>query len=160
MKKLALWLLLAFAACAPSAPTDPGEPPITRSCKRSFSTTLDAWRSKLGDVPAECALLDQTVDLQVIDFANTPCTEPVGVNEVRRECTQPGVIYLNRELDDYELVEAAIHGWVHEVAYCANGDLDADHLRAELWEVYGVPLGGVDSVEVDALTRAEYGECL
>jgi len=158
MRRCLLLLVLFSMAC--TADPAPDGPVITRSCKRSFSTTLDAWRAKLGDVPEDCELLDQTVDLQVTDISHTPCTEPVGVNEVRRECTQPGVIYLNQELDDFELVEAAIHGWVHEIADCADGALDTDHLRSELWEIYGVPGGGAGSVEVDALARAEYGECL
>lgn len=149
-----LWLLMMVSACAAADPPD--EPNITRACVRSFATTLDAWRSVVGEVPAGCAFLDAEYDVVLASSDDMPCDEPIGVNQVRTECIHGGVIYVNEAVDDVRRVEASVHGWVHALALCIDGDIDAHHLRLQLWEA----LSAENSVEVNAATFAEWGECL
>jgi len=106
-------------------------------------------------VPEECAYLDTVHEVQLVHVDDMPCDDPVGNNQVRTECFQGGVIYLNEALDDVLLTEASVHGWIHGLAECADGDWDHDHLRSELWATYGM-----DTIEFQALWMAEIGSCL
>ncbi len=151
MKRLAL-LAVLVAACGPSAPHDPG---ITGACTRSFRPTLEAWEAQLGHVPDECAYLDTQYDVRLVDQqAQLPCPTPAA-NETLVGCTQGETIYLLRGRDDVELVDTSVHEWVHALAQCVYGDPDADHLRAQLWGVYGA-----ESIETQAQAAAQIGRCL
>lgn len=147
-------VLLALIACERSPPAT--ETVITGTCIRAFRATLEAWESALGRAPDECAYLDAEIDVVVASADDMPCDEPLGVNEVRTECTQDATIYINEAFDNVQRTDAAVHGWVHVLARCVYGDLDADHLRAPLWEVYS----GAESVEVQGQAGAVIGACL
>jgi hypothetical protein len=151
---VALGETLSASGCAPNEPDDPG---ITRACIRSFAPTLDAWEAELGRVHGECAYLDGVVDVQLVAEADMPCDERVGVNEVRAECVQGGVLYVNEALDDLQQIDASVHGWVHALAQCVYGDFDKDHLRSQLWAVYE----NENAVEFQAhFYGVETGSCL
>ncbi len=131
------------------------EPGITRACIRSFAPTLETWEGVFGRVPAECRSLDVELEVQLVAASDMPCFEPLGANELRTECVSGDVLYLNEALDDVALVDASVHGWLHALNRCVNGDLDADHIRYPLWGVYGP-----DTVETQAQASADFGECL
>lgn len=135
MRLLALLTAALLAlACGPSTPDEPTG--ITRACVRSFAPTLDAWEVALGEVPAECRALDTKYEVVLAAAEDMPCDEPVGVNQVRTECVHDNAIYINEALDELQQLDASVHGWIHTLALCVDGDVDRDHLRHLLWAVY------------------------
>lgn len=148
-------VVVLLLVCACDVPADHEEPGISRACVRSFAPTLEEWEARFGRVPGMCSRLDAQIYVQLVAAADMPCNGELGVNQVRAECASGDVLYLNQSLDDVALVDASVHGWVHFLNRCVNGSLDVDHLRAELWSVYGP-----DTVELQSQASAGSGECL
>jgi hypothetical protein len=150
-----LLLVLALAACEAHAPDEPpDEPGIMGACERSFRPTLKAWEAELGRVPEGCAYLDAEYVVQLVSADEMPCEDEPG--SIIVGCTVEGdAIYLLDGRLPAQLVDTSVHEWVHVLASCVDGDIDADHLRGELWGTYGY-----ETVEFKAQLSAEIGECL
>lgn len=154
-----LLALLVLAACEPDPPPDePGS--ITGACVRSFRPTLEAWETRFGRAPEGCAYLDTQVDVQLVAAEDMPCDdEPgsivVGCTVLDADDGSNDAIYLLEGRLLSQLVDTSVHEWVHVLAACVDGDIDADHLRARLWATYGA-----ETVELQAQASAEIGECL
>jgi len=148
-----IFALFALAACeAPDPPPD--EPGIAGACVRSFRPTLEAWEVRYDRVPEDCAYLDRVYPVQVVSADEMPCEDEPG--SIIVGCTvEDDAIYLLEGRLPVQLVDTSVHEWVHVLAACVDGDIDADHLRAGLWGVYGA-----ETVEIQAQAAAEIGECL
>lgn len=146
--------LLVFALLTACAPDEPPAPGITGACSRAFRPTLDAWEAELGRVPSDCAYLDSVYPVQVVSADELPCEDEPG--SIIVGCTVEGdAIYLLEGRLPAQLVDTSVHEWVHTLASCVDGDIDADHLRGELWGEYGP-----NTVEFTAQVAAEIGQCL
>ena len=131
---------------------------ITRSCVRSFATTLAEWERSFGErVPAECALLDLEYDVVVVgDHARIPCDFEDVHGLLHVGCTLPEqrAIYI-LERDRLAMVDTSVHQWIHALSACVIGEPDSGHHRSGLWES-----SGEYSIEIQAAAAAELGECL
>lgn len=154
---LALALVFALSSCAVDEPAElDTDPPITGACVRAFRPTLEAWELQFGRVPASCAFLDVTYDVQLVAAGELPCAPGSG-NETVVSCTQPNarVISLLASRSSLEIVNSMVHEWIHAISYCVRGELDLQHLEAKAWASYGG-----NTVEAQALAGKEVGECL
>ena len=154
MRLLQVLLAVLLFACVPDEPADEDEHAVTGACERSFRPTLKAWEAALGRVPEGCAYLDSEYVVQLVSEDEMPCEDEPGSIVVG--CTVEGdAIYLLEGRLPAQLVDTSVHEWVHTLASCVDGDIDADHLRGELWGEYGP-----NTVEFSAQVSAEIGECL
>ena len=146
---------LAAYACDNGASSAPA---ITAACARSFHAVLEAWETRLGRVPDECALLDTRYTVSVVteDVLAAAC-EPDAPDDVIGGCTQPDArtILVLGGRPEIDQVDSAVHEWVHALADCASGAPDNDHLRGELWGIYGA-----ETIETQAQAAAQIGACL
>lgn len=153
MRRLLFLALLALTACA----AEPDPPPpcsTTGACVRSFRPTLQAWEAEHGRVPDDCAYLDAVYPVQLVSAEELPCEDEPG-SIVVGCIVRDDAIYLLAGRLPAQLVDTSVHEWVHALAGCVDGDIDAEHLRAELWRTYGP-----ETVEFAAQTAARTGECL
>lgn len=137
MKRLLLLIAILLTACASDEPeeSDAGHA-TTHACRRSFVPVLDAWDMIVGRAPERCRALDSQYDIVVVPEEEMPCEEGLGDNQARGGCYAGGVLYLLKGRSDEQLVDSAIHEWIHALAQCVNADVDRFHLRAELWIDY------------------------
>lgn len=151
---ITVWLqamcIVAWAACGPAPAPDPG---ITRACVRSFRPALQAWEREHGRVPDDCAYLDAVYPVQLVSAEELPCEDEPG-SIVVGCIVRDDAIYLLEDRLPAQLVDTSVHEWVHALAGCVDGDIDAEHLRGELWRTYGP-----NTVEFAAQTAAEIGAC-
>jgi hypothetical protein len=145
-------LIVLTDGCADTRESDE---PVTMACVRSFATTLEVWERNAGErVPEHCRHLDEDYTVLVVPSSGFPwgSCDPLAV-----ACVVPGfsTIYLEEGRSQRDTVHSSVHEWIHALAECVDGDLDADHHRAGLWASFGP-----QSTETQAQAAAVLGKCL
>lgn len=151
------WAVAMLCCCEEPKPK---QHEISQACKRAFAPTLEAYEDAVQmRVGEECRFLDRDTSIVLVPEKElyVLCGEMQMSAEELRGCARvvTKVIYLNDDLDKYELVDASVHEWFHMVLECMGGAPDTLHLNGKIWIQYGP-----DSAEAEALASVEFGQCL
>lgn len=112
--------------------TTPEERAASGACWAAFDHVAEAWEEVVGPLPVECWAVPAGYTIELLTSEELGAS-PQGEVTYGRVFPDVGAIYVLESMSDGARTWVTAHEWVHALAACALGDMDAGHEDERLW---------------------------